>query len=167
MSQRAFLGFLGVAATAVGAFAIHALSSVEPGEAVVDLPAHVTRLAFGVDSWPEPREPGCFEELVLEPVPEPVARRRVYVDDLTFLGEGDWALGATLVRRRSDELSACYADEEVSDQRLEIALQGWGRPTVSGAGERSDCIADTVASWPWPQDLVGRVSISVRTGWLI
>ncbi len=165
MSQRAYLGFLGVAAAAVGGFAIHALSSVRPGDAMVDLPAHVTRLAFGVDHWPEPEEPGCFEEIVLEPVP--VARRRVYIDDLTFLGEGDWALAATLVRRRSGELSTCYTDEEVSDERLEIALMGWGAPSVSGAGERDACIAQTVEAWPWPQDLVGRVSISLRTGWLI
>ena len=167
MSGRAYLSFLGLASAAVGAFAIHALSSVEPSGAVVDLPAHVTRLAFGVDQWPSPEEPGCFEQVELQPAPQADPnRRRVYVEDLTFLGEGDWALGATLVRRRSNELALCY-DEDVEDERLEIALQGWGAPRVSGAGEREACIAEAVAAWPWPQDLVGRVSISLRTGWLI
>lgn len=154
---------LALCTTACAAFAIHAMTQATPGESTVELPVHMTRLAFGTDAWPEPEEPGCFEEIVLEPVP---SSRTVHLADAAFVGAGDWELGVTLVRRRVGDLKVCY-DEDAAET-VEITLETWADPVVSGVSpERAACLTERLGDWPWPQDLAGRMVLSLRAGTLI
>ncbi|MCP4807786.1 MAG: hypothetical protein GY913_09630 [Proteobacteria bacterium] len=157
---------LGLCSTLCIGFAIHAFTSVDTDASTVQLPTHVTRLAFGVDEWPEPEEPGCFEELVLEDVPEPAPRHTVRLADVAFVGEGDWELGATLIRRRVSDLRVCYDDETL--ERVEVTIDTWGDPRVAGVSdERASCLSERLGDWPWPQELSGRMVMSLQVGTLI
>lgn len=166
MVVNRFLVSLGLCTALCSAFAIYAFTRSSPGETTVELPSHVTRLAFGVDEWPEPEEPGCFEEIVIEEVPEPAPRHTVRLAEAAFVGEGDWELGVSLVRKRVGDLRVCY-DEDASET-FEVTLTDWSTPRVAGVDdERAACLAERLDAWPWPQDLSGRMVLSLHVGTLI
>ena len=162
-----FAAFLALGTAVVGAFVIYAFTWAErPEDPRVELAPHVTRLAFGLEEWPVVDDTDCgMPELVLEPVP-PGPPRSIHVVDLTFVGEGDWDIGATLLRRRARELHVCYAED--AEDQLELRLRDWAEPEVVAADTvRAACIEEQLGDWPWPQDLQGRVRLHLRAGHLL
>jgi len=159
-----FSAFLALCAAMVGSFAIYALTWAEqPGDARMELNPHVTRLAFGIEQWPVQDDTDCgLEPLILDAAPP----RGLHIVEATFVGEGDWDVGSTLVRKRVRELHVCY--DEDAEEVVEVRLRDWGAPEViAGDTTRATCIEEVVDDWPWPQDMLGRVRLTLRAGHLI
>ncbi len=160
-----FWAFFGVCAAVVGAFVVYAFTWAEqPGDPRIELPPHVTRIAFGLEQWPVREEEGCEWPLLIES--EPASGRSIQLVDLTFVGEGDWDIGATLLRRRVRELHVCYGAD--ADETVEVRLRDWAGPEVlADDSTRAACIQEKLEDWSWPQDLQGRVRLQVRAGHMI
>lgn len=165
MDGMRFQAFLAICTALVGAFVVYAFTwADQPGDPRVELNPSVTRLAFGLDAWPGDREPRHYPDLVFEPVERrPMS---LHIVEMSFVGDGDWDIGSTIVRRNIQALERCFSAE--GQQTLEIRLRDWAEPLVSASPEEeASCVGDRIRKWPWPQDLQGRVRLELRAGHLI
>jgi hypothetical protein len=158
-------------AGALGIGLVIAAWTVEPQAqlGLVELPDHVTRLAFGVDAEQldpdfvgKDVRPGAEQDTAL---PGPPVRVRVNAEELAFLGLGDLAVATYVVERYVPQLSVCYGADELGQvDQLHIDLSGGRALARHPDPEREACLAGLIKPWPWPADLSGSLSLSLRVG---
>lgn len=133
----------------------------DPQLGLVQLPDHVTRLAFGVDA--ERLDPDFEGQDTALPGPPP--KVRVTTEDLAFLGLGDMAVTTYVVERYAAQLSVCYAADELGElDQVQIDLSGGHAQARHPDPERQACLASLIKPWPWPDDLSGSLTLSLRVG---
>jgi hypothetical protein len=150
-------------AGALGIGLVIAAWSVEPQAqlGLVQLPDHVTRLAFGVDA--QRLDPDF--EVQDTALPGPPLQVRVTAEDLAFLGLGDMAVSTYVVERYVPQLSVCYGGEDLGQvDQVQIDLSGGHAQARHPDPEREACLASLIKPWPWPDDLSGSLTLSLRVG---
>lgn len=169
MSEAKIFAACLATAGALGIGLVIAAWTVEPQAqlGLVELPDHVTRLAFGVDAeelYPKPAPD--FERLELDTAgPFLPLKVRVNAEDLAFLGLGDMAVSTYVVERYVSQLSVCYTAEELGQvDQLQIDLSGGRAQARHPDPEREACLASLIKPWPWPDDLSGSLTLRLRVG---
>lgn len=163
MSQAKIFAACLISAGALGIGLVIAAWSAEPDPqlGLVELPDHVTRLAFGVDAQ---RLDPDFEPQDTAG-PGPPLRVRVTAEDLAFLGLGDLAVSTYVVERYVPQLSVCYGAEDLGEvDQVQIDLSGGRAQARHADPEREACLAGLIKPWPWPDDLSGSLTLSLRVG---
>ncbi|HJN77827.1 MAG TPA: hypothetical protein QGF58_28170 [Myxococcota bacterium] len=128
-----------------------------------DLNASVVLVAFDVSEVPTPRRPTAFElpdgHLAAGPTTS-----QVTVEQLSFEGTGDWSLGSYVLDQKVAELGSCYEAAAKADG-LDTLVVDLGRSVEVRAGRVSsaECLRGQFAAWPWPGDLEGRLTLTLRS----
>ncbi len=160
MSEAKIFAACLASAGALGIGLVIAAWSAEPDPqlGLVQLPDHVTRLAFGVDA--QRLDPDFEVQDTAAPL-----RVRVTAEDLAFLGLGDLAVSTYVVERYVPQLSVCYSAEELGElDQIQIDLSGGRAQARHPDPEREACLASLIKPWPWPDDLSGSLTLSLRVG---
>ncbi len=128
---------------------------------LVEIPDRITRVAFGVDAQQLDSDP-LRQDTALS---GPPVRVRVNAEDLSFLGLGDLAVTTYVVERYVPQLSVCYGADELGQvDQLQIDLSGGRAQARHPDPGREACLASLIKPWPWPDDLSGSLSLSLRIG---
>lgn len=128
---------------------------------LVEIPEHITRVAFGVDTQQLDSD-SVGQDTAL---PGPPLRVRVNAEDLSFLGLGDLAVTTYVVERYVAQLSVCYSAEELGQvDQLQIDLSGGRAQARHPDPEREACLASLIKPWPWPDDLSASLTLRLRIG---
>ena len=134
MSEAKIFAACLASAGALGIGLVIAAWSAEPDPqlGLVQLPDHVTRLAFGVDA--QRLDPDFEVQDTAAPL-----RVRVTAEDLAFLGLGDLAVSTYVVERYVPQLSVCYSAEELGElDQIQIDLSGGRAQARHPDPERED-----------------------------
>ena len=145
----ALIGVFGLGAVSFGLWAQLGARTSRAGP----VPARIARVAFSETESPS-----------LQSDTSQPAVRVALVRAVDFQGEGAEDLVEFLVTRRSSELGRCFDDE--APHALLVRLGR--RPLVLEADEVArECLQAQLATWPWPDDARGLISLELQTALLL